>query len=396
MAGGGGGEGNTWIWILVAGIALCGAGYGLEFAHVEPHWIGVTCLALGGLGVVFGSCEAMIKCVEGVGERLDWNQFVAGTMAGLASNIPEIVMLGFVVAAAPRVAFVVVALTLHVNALIFGIYSGLLPRDNTGRARLPEPLVKVSTDLYAAGAGAFLATGFLMVLVTVFDSGAHDGEGFGIMDLTVIGVCLIMVQIVATRTMIKRFSRPEAEEPEENEVAPDDEEEPAPKAPPSWAKIAGYGVLGGVTSLLGGHAVGDFADSLVAGLEAAGYPEMVSAIILSLFAGAGAYVMIITAHARGMYDIALASVSGSVTQVPFLVLPAVLLLMALLAQLGVIPSAGGVLPIDLETTSVILLASPPMLLLWKSVQDDGKVNWVETAGMVAVFGLTVYFLAMHG
>lgn len=38
----------------------------------------------------------------------------------------------------------------------------------------------------------------------------------------------------------------------------------------------------------------------------------------------------------------------------------------------------------------------PRLLLWKSVQDDRKVNGVETAGMIAVFGLTLYFLAMHG
>ena len=52
-------------------------------------------------------------------------------------------MLGFVIAAEPRVAFVVVALTLHVGAMAFGIYSGLLPRDETGHARLPEPLVKL-------------------------------------------------------------------------------------------------------------------------------------------------------------------------------------------------------------------------------------------------------------
>ena len=392
MSGGGGGGGNTWVLVLIVGVVVCAAGYGLAFAHVDPHWISVVCLAIGGLAVVFGSCEAMIKCVEGVGERLDWNQFVAGTMAGLASNIPEIVMLGFVVAAEPRVAFVVVALTLHVNALMFGIYSGLLPRDASGRARLPEPLVKISTDLYAAGGGVFLATGLLMVLVTVFKTGEHEGEAFGVWDLLVIGICLLIVQIIATSQMIKRFSKPTAKREEE---VPLDDVEP-PKDPPSWAKIAGYGLLGAVTSLLGGHAVGDFADSLVTSLNEAGYPEMVGAIILSIFAGAGAYVMIATAHAKKMYDIALANVSGAITQVPFVVLPAVMILMAILALTNVIPSEHGVLAIDLETTSVILLAFPPMLLLWKSVQDDGKVNWVETAGMVAVFGLTIYFLMMHG
>jgi len=395
MAGGGGG-GSSWIYVLVAGVVLCGAGYGLEYAHAGPHWVAITCLAFGGLGVVFGSCEAMIKCVEGVGERLDWNQFVAGTLAGLASNIPEIVMLGFVVAAAPRVAFVVVALTLHVNALMFGVYSGLLPRDPKGQARLPEPLVKISTDLYAAGGGVFLATGCLMVLMTVFDTGDHRGEGFGVWDLYAIGACLLVVQAVATTRLVQRFSASGGDE------EPDEPEKPAKKTlaktPPSWGKITWFGVLGVGTSLLGGHAVGDFADALVAGLEAAGYPEMVGAIILSLFAGAGAYVMIITAHVKKMHDIALANVSGSITQVPFLVLPAVMILIAALNQLGVVPTLehGSVLAIDLETTSVILLAFPPMLILWKSVQDDGTVNWVETAGMVAVFGLNIYFLAQHG
>ena len=39
MAGGGGGEGNTWVWVLVAGVVLCGAGYGIEFAALELHWV---------------------------------------------------------------------------------------------------------------------------------------------------------------------------------------------------------------------------------------------------------------------------------------------------------------------------------------------------------------------
>ena len=37
-----------------------------------------------------------------------------------------------------------------------------------------------------------------------------------------------------------------------------------------------------------------------------------------------------------------------------------------------------------------------MLILWKSIQDDGAINWLETAGMVALFVLIIYFLAAHG
>lgn len=398
---GGGGEGNTWIGILALGIVLCGAGYGLEAAGLEQPIVATACLALGGLAVVFGSCEAMIKCVEGVGDRLGWNPFVAGTLAGLASNLPEIVMLGFVVAAAPRIAFVVVALTLHVNALVFGIYSGLLPRDEQGGARLPEALVKISTDLYAAGGGAFLAMGSIMVLIVVFQTGDHGGEGFGVWDLVATGILLVIVQAVATTRMVQRFSK-EDSDAEVKDGAKDEAKDETPAAPkagaPGWGKIAVYGLVGIGTSILGGHAVGDFADVLVGAMNDAGYPEMFGAIILSIFAGAGAFVMVATAHSKRMYDIALAGMSGSITQVPFLVLPAVMLMIAGLAALGVVPTldSGAVLPIDLETTSVILLAAPPMFILWKSIQDDGKVNWVETAGMVAVFGLIVYFLAQHG
>lgn len=386
---GGGGSGNGWIVVLGAGGALLGAAFGVEHAQIGPSWLHAALLAVGGLSVVFGSCEAMIKCVEGIGERLKWNKFVAGTMAGLASNVPELVMLGFVIAAAPRVGFIVTCLTLHVGALAFGVYSGLLPRDATGHARLPEALVKLSTDLYAAAAGVLLGTGLLMVLLNTFETGQHDGEALGVADLYVLGGTLLAIEVVAVWRLVARF----ASDDDELELPP-----VAPKEPPSVGAIVFFGAAGLVTSVIGGHAVGDFADILVEGLRAEGYSEMVGALILSVFAAAGAFAMIITAHAKGMVEIALASASGQINQVPFVVLPVAMILLGVFAQTGVVPvmDHGGVLPIDLETTSVTLLAFPTMLILWKSVQDDGKVNWVETASMVGLFGLIVYFLARHG
>jgi hypothetical protein len=326
-----------------------------------------------------------------------WNPFVAGTMAGLASNIPELVMLGFVLAAAPRVGFIVTCLTLHVGALVLGIYSGFLPRDATGHARLPEALVKITTDQFAAAAGVFLGCGLVMIMLKTFSAGAHRGEGLGVLDLTVIGVALLLVQVVAVVELVRRFSSDPAEGDGDAKAAPKADvadEEPVP----SWKAIAGYGAVGLVASVVGGHAVGDFADVLVKGLADRGYAEMVGALLLSVFASAGAFAMIVTSHSRKLYDVALASAAGQVSQVPFVVLPVAMLLLAAFAVTGVIPrgASGAVLPIDLETTSVILLAFPPMLILYKSVQDDGKVNWVETAGMLAVFAVTTYLLAQHG
>jgi hypothetical protein len=75
-----------------------------------------------------------------------------------------------------------------------------------------------------------------------------------------------------------------------------------------------------------------------------------------------------------------------------------MIMMAVFAQLGIIPKLphGGVLTIDLETTSVLLFAFPTLLVLWKSIADDGMINKVETAVMVVMFGLVIFFLAVHG
>jgi len=390
MAGGGGGSG--WIKLIAGGgIVVVAATVARPWLQGDLVWLCALALGGGGLAVVFGSCEAMIKSVDGVGARLGWNPFVAGTMAGLASNVPELVMLGFVLAAEPRIGFVVTCLTLHVGALVFGLYSGFLPRDVTGHARLPEPLVKVTTDLFAAAAGVFLGTGLIMLLLRVFAAGKHQGAGLGIADLSVLGCALLAVQVVATVELVKRFSGKAAPEP----AGPPPS---AARPPPSTAAIAGFGAVGLAGSVVGGHAVGDFADILVTGLALRGVPEMVGALLLSVFASSGALAMIVTSHQKKLYDVALASAAGQVSQVPFVVLPVAMLMLAVMAAAGVIPTgaSGAVLPIDLETTSVMLLAFPPMLLLNKAVQDDGQVSWVETAAMVCVFAVVLYLLAVHG
>jgi len=387
----GGGEGRTWIWALIGGGVMIGAA--MVGGASLPGWLHAGLLGVGGLLVVFGACESMIKSVDGLARRRRMNEFVAGTMAGLASNIPELVMLAFVLAATPRVGFIVSAVTLHVGAAAFGIYSALLPRDERGAAAMPKPLVELSTDLYACAGGAFFATGAIMLLMYAFDAGKHKGDALGAGDLYVLGGALLFVEVVAVTRLVKRFGG----SGEKSVSAAEGKDEPAPPLP-SITAIALYGLLGIAASVLGGHAVGDFADVLVGTLAHAGYPRMVGALILSLFASAGAFVMVASAHVKGMYDVALANASGQVNQVPFVVMPVALILLAAFGQTGVIPltPSGGVLPIDLDTTSVLLLGFPSMVILWKAIQDDGKVNWLETATMIAIFGLTIYFLAAHG
>ena len=390
-------HGKQWLWFLLVGLALVAVA---TFAIQGHGWVKGVLLGIGGLLVVFSSSEMMIMAVDGYAKRKKMNSFVAGTMAGLSSNIPELVMLGFVLAATPRIGFIVTILTLHVGAVAFGAYSGILPRDVEGNAQLPKPLVNLSTDLYAAAAGVFFSLGVIMLMMKAFPktqgvTSLDDGAFLNTTDLYVFGTILLAIQVMATWRLVKRFSgdhEPETKDDVPMEVASNETLMPI-------KTIAAFGFAGLGMSIIGGHSVGEFASVLVEKLEAAGYPEMLGAVILSVFAAAGAFIMIGTAHAQGKYNIAMANASGAITQVPFLVLPAAMILLAVFTQTGIIPALGGgsgVIPIDLHTTSAIFLGFPSMLILWKAVQDDGKVNWLETTSMVAVFVLAIYLLIAHG
>ncbi|WP_457666643.1 hypothetical protein [Thiolapillus sp.] len=385
-------EGKHWLWLLIAGFVLVAAG---QFLVPMEGWLKAALLGVGGLIIVFASSEMMIKAVDGYAKRKKMNSFVAGTMAGLSSNIPEMVMLAFVLMATPRVGFIVTVLTLHVGAAAFGLYCGLLPRDVEGNASLPKPLVGLSTDLYAAAAGVFFSLGVIMLLMKAFAVRGGGVASLNTTDLYVFGVILLAIQVVATSRLIKRFST--AHKPESEEDVPLETSGHENLLPVS--AIASFGLAGLFVSVIGGHSVGEFADILVRQLEATGYSEMFGAIILSLFSAAGAFIMIGTAHFQKKYSIAMANASGAITQVPFLVLPIAMILLAVFTQTGIIPAldgGNGVIPIDIHTTSAILLGFPSMLVLWKAVQDDGKVNWVETSTMVAIFLLVIYLLVAHG
>jgi hypothetical protein len=375
---------KQWLWLLISGLILIAIGTLAIHTH---GWLKGTLLGIGGLIVVFASSEMMIHAVDGFAQRKKMNSFVAGTMAGLSSNIPELVMLAFVLMASPTVGFIVTVLTLHVGAAAFGLYCGTLPRDVQGDAHLPKPLVNLSTDLYAAAAGVFFSIGVIMLLMKSFATSESNITALSVTDLYTFGAILLLVQVVAVTRLVKRFSNEKDNAVESNVVLM-----------PIMAIVA-FSVAGLIVSVIGGHAVGEFAGILVDKLNEAGYSEMFGAIILSIFASAGAFVMIGTAHFQKKYNIAMANASGAITQVPFLVLPIAMILLAVFTQTGVIPvfsGVDGVIPINMHTTSAILLGFPSMLVLWKAVQDDGKVNWLETTSMIAIFLLVIYLLVAHG
>ncbi|MFK5925890.1 MAG: hypothetical protein QM483_04585 [Desulfuromusa sp.] len=385
-------EGRKWLWVLILGLGLIAIVY---LVSNGEGLLPAIILGVGGLAVVFASSEMMIKAVDGYARRKKMNSFVAGTMAGLSSNIPELVMLAFVLIATPRVGFIVTVLTLHVGAAAFGLYCSALPRDVEGNANLPKPLVGLSTDLYAAAGGVFFSLGMIMLLMKAFAARGTIDPALNTTDLYFFGTVLLIIQAVAVTRLVTRFSGKHQSASEED--IPVEQADDLAQMP--IVTILAFSVTGLVASVIGGHSVGEFAGVLVERLGQAGYSEMFGAIILSLFSASGAFVMIGTAHIQKKYSIAMANASGAITQVPFLVLPIAMIMLAAFTQTGIIPAvdnAGGVIPIDIHTTSAILLGFPSMLVLWKAVQDDGKVNWVETSTMIAIFLLVIYLLVAHG
>lgn len=129
------------------------------------------------------------------------------------------------------------------------------------------------------------------------------------------------MQVVGILELVKRFGG--ATDPTGDEAGEDEASEP----PRPVVRIVGFGLLGLVT------------------------------------------LMIASALLRKNYDLALANVSGAITQNAVMVMPVVLILLGLFGVTGVIPRlpSGAIPPIDLETTSA-----------------------------VSVFALTIYFLAQDG
>ena len=242
---------KQWLWLLISGLVLIAV---ITFLVGGHGWLFAIGLGFGGLLVVFASSEMMIMAVDGYAKRKKMNSFVAGTMAGLSSNVPELVMLGFVLAATPRVGFIVTVLTLHVGAAAFGLYCGTLPRDVEGNASLPKPLVKLSTDLYAAAAGVFFSLGVIMLMMKAFSVRGDTEAYLDIRDLYVFGAILLAIQVVATVRLVKRFSsdhKPESDDDVPVEVKASESLMPI-------KTILAFGLAGLGMSVIGGHSVGEF------------------------------------------------------------------------------------------------------------------------------------------
>lgn len=367
----------VWGWVLVVGIAMAAV---LHFAHLEGA-LGAGLEVIAGLLLIGGSCEALIYSVEGMSKLLGWNKFVGGTIAAVVSNVPEIALLGFFVVDDPTMAFMIGMMSVYTNSMVFALYALLLPKDR-GAASIPAPIVKAGTDLLSFGGGLCLALAGTMICLHEFQSPI---TAIGAPELAFVGGSLFLVFMTFLVTLVKTSAADAAAEPEAGEDA---DHEAHPGVPTTYAGVAFLLAVGVGGSFLGGHAMSDVGDFIVASFPS--LSPMMVALILALIAGVPTYVIVANAHVKKQPLIALSNTFGGLTQNLFNVMAICCLMIAIFNWVGVLDHT--TIPIDLRTTLAVLFIYPTYSILSRAIEDDGKFNWIEIVSLIALFAFLMFVL----
>jgi Ca2+/Na+ antiporter len=374
----------TWGWVLALGFVLAGV---LHFVHLEGV-VGALLEVVTGLLLIGGSCEALIYSVEGMSHLFGWNKFVGGTIAAVVSNIPEIALLGFFVLDDPTMAFVIGLMSVYTNSMVFALYAVLLPKDR-GAAHIPAPIVKAGTDLLSFGGGLCLALAGTMICLREFDSPITT---IGAPELAFVGGSLFAVFVTFLVTLVKSSSAEDAkakEAPAQGAETPEDEpEEEHAGVPRTLGGVLGLLSLGVVGSFLGGHAMSDVGDFIVATFP--GLSSMTVALILALISGVPTYVIVGNAHLKKQALIALSNTFGGLTQNLFNVMAICCLMIAVFNWVGILDHT--TIPINLATTLSVLFIYPTYSILSRAIEDDGKFNWIEIVSLLALFSFLMFVL----
>jgi Ca2+/Na+ antiporter len=373
-----------WGWVLIAGIAMAGV---LQLVRIEGG-VGAALEVIAGLLLIGGSCEALIYSVEGMSKLLGWNKFVGGTIAAVVSNVPEIALLGFFVIDDPTMAFMIGMMSVYTNSMVFALYALLLPKDR-GAASIPAPIVKAGTDLLSFGGGLCLALAGTMICLREFGSPITS---IGAPELAFFGGSLFLVFITFLVTLVKTSAADAAEgEPPTKDEAPTkakDDDEDHPGVPKTYVGVAFLLAVGVGGSFLGGHAMSDVGDFVVASFPS--LSPMMVALILALIAGVPTYVIVGNAHLKKQPLIALSNTFGGLTQNLFNVMAICCLMIAIFNWAGVLDHT--TIPIDLRTTLAVLFIYPTYSILSRAIEDDGKFNWIEIVSLIALFSFLMFVL----
>ncbi|MFX1605075.1 MAG: hypothetical protein ACFFDD_04145 [Promethearchaeota archaeon] len=373
-------------FVIVVGLLL------LEFIgiHLEANIVAVADL-IGGVLLIAGACEAFVLSVEGIAHNMQLTDYVAGIYASLASTIPEMfVLLFLIIGGQYEMAWILALATIFMNSLVFALYTLVLPKDDRGNFQLPDAIHHVGSDLLTMGAVISLSVGLSMVLVHLFPMTPTNElipQFLDSSELILFGFCLIIVFIAYLYRITRYYGKidPTSKDPLLDE---DVVHNPMPKK-----NLVIYLLSAALGAALGGEALSSFAYFAI---DEIGLPIIHAALLLVIFGGTPEYIIVASSHRKEEIEVALSNAFGGIVQVFFVIFGFTMIVSGLGGFLDPVLQGHEIVPIELYSVVLLLFAFPTMFILREMITDDAKINALESASMIAVFIMMLYLLLFYG
>lgn len=375
---------KVWQLAYLIGFVIIIAFFMLELIgiHVGANFVAYADL-IGGVLLIGGACEAFVISVEGIALNYKMTDYVSGIYASLASTIPELSVIAFLLIGQKyELAWVLALATIFMNSLVFAVYTLILPKDENGNYKLPDAINWVGSELLSMGAVISLSVGLSMLMVFVFALEnpllpRHLEAG----ELFVFGGALIGVYIAYLYWITKYYG---------SDVTEDRLEKHEQHHPLSRKMLGIYLLIASAGALLGGEALSGFAHFTTESLHLS---FIHAALLLVIFGGTPEYIIVASSHRKEQIDVALSNAFGGIVQVFFVIFGFTLIAGGFSA---VISGVTQVIPIDLFSVVLLFFAFPSMFILRVIITDDSSVNALESISMIAVFVMMLYILLMYG
>jgi len=359
--------------------------------HIIPESILPYLELIGGIMVIAGACEAFVLSVEGIAHNLHLTDYVSGIYASIASTIPELSVLTFLILSGQyEMAWILALATIFMNSLVFALYTLVLPKDEHGNYRLPDAIQHVGSDLLSMGAVISLSVGLSMMLVHLFpitSSNVLIPQFLDSGELILFGSCLVVVFIAYLYRITKYYGRcdPSSDDPY---LACDVKHEALSKS-----TVGTYLILASIGALLGGEALSSFAHFAIVEI---GLPIIHAALLLVIFGGTPEYIIVASSHKKNELEIALSNAFGGIVQVFFVIFGFTMIASGILGFFDPTKFGLEILPIELYSVVLLLFAFPTLFILRVMITDDAKINALESVAMIAVFVMMLYLLLVYG
>jgi Ca2+/Na+ antiporter len=377
---------RLWQIAYLTGFAIVIGLFLLEFIgiHIEEVPLALAEL-IGGILLIAGACEAFVISVEGIAHNYNMTDYVSGIYASLASTIPELSVITFLLIRGQyEMAWVLALATIFMNSLVFALYTLFLPKDKNGNYKLPDAIMWVGSDLLSMGAVISLSVGLSMLMVFVFAiENPLLPRALDATELFVFGGALLGVFVAYLYRITKYYGKsddvtdPRIEGHVHHDVL-------------SRKALGIYLFLASAGALLGGEALSGFADFATETLHLS---FIHAALLLVLFGGTPEYIIVASSHRKEQLEVALSNAFGGIVQVFFVIFGFTLVAAGVSATLTGVTE---VIPIDLFSVVLLFFAFPSMFILRVMITDDSHVNALESISMIAVFIMMLYILLMWG